>query len=537
MAPVATVCSFCGALVLTVLGILSPARAESPAAILPGWFTVGGSGAPSAGIALSGKPIRFSSPVVAEIDGDPANGLETAVGGGDGRVYVYRANGSLLWERDVPPLGCPRKTAPSRLFSAPAVGALHGDGVPFVVIGYGGFVSGDCDGGVVAFRGPDGAQEFTFSTLKFAKKMKFGERLHAVYSSPALADTDGDGRLEIAFGSFDRRVYLLEHDGTVRWYYVAADTVFSSPTFADVNGDGKLEVIIGTDISANGRLRPPTQNGGFVYALKSDKRKEKRIGFRDRSAYVWQTFLPQVVFSSPVVADVMRSNPGPEIVVGSGCFFPQGSAAKKGRQVSVLRLRDGKLIKKLRTSACFPSSAGIGDLNGDGVNDVVVFVQGSRTLGGPGQSRLTAFNVEAGVALWSVVPKVLGKNDAASDFNSPVTADLDGNGSLEVIVANQSGLAIYNGIDGRPLSCEAQECFAPAVSLLTRDGLRATPAVADLDLDGALDVVIGGAAGGRGRLYGWTGFAGIGSSAGTYPPFSAPWPMWRGAPSHSTVVP
>jgi len=286
--------------------------------------------------------------------------------------------------------------------------------------------------------------------------MKFGERLHAVYSSPALADTDGDGRLEIAFGSFDRRVYLLEHDGTVRWYYVAADTVFSSPTFADVNYDGKLEVIIGTDISANGRLRPPTQTGGFVYALKSDKRKEKRIGFRDRSAYVWQTFLPQVVFSSPVVADVMRSNPGPEIVVGSGCFFPEGSAAKKGRQVSVLRLRDGKLIKKLRTSACFPSSAGIGDLNGDGVNDVVVFVQGSRTLGGPGQSRLTAFNVEAGVALWSVVPKVLGKNDAASDFNSPVTADLDGNGSLEVIVANQSGLAIYIGIDGRPLSCESQ---------------------------------------------------------------------------------
>jgi len=131
----------------------------------------------------------------------------------------------------------------------------------------------------------------------------------------------------------------------------------------------------------------------------------------------------------------------------------------------------------------------------------------------------------------------LGKNDAASEYNSPLTADLDGNGSLEVIVANRTGVAIYNGIDGRPLSCESKECVAPAVSLLTRDSLRATPAVADLNLDGALDVVIGGAAGGRGRLYGWTGFTAIGSSPGLYPPLATPWPMWRGAPSHSRVVP
>lgn len=528
---------FCGALVLALLRTPECVRAENPAPPLPGWTTTNSSGGIAGGIKLAGKAVRFSSPVVADIDGDPTNGLETAVGGSDGRVYVYRADGSLVWEREVPPLGCRRSSQPSRIFSAPAVGTLHGDGVPFVVIGYGGFVSGDCDGGVVAFRGPDGAREFTFSTLAFAKRMKFSERLHAVYSSPALADTDGDGRLEIAFGSFDRRVYLLEHDGTVRWYYVAADTVFSSPAFADVNGDGKREVIIGTDISANRRLHPPTKNGGFIYALKSEKRATPRIGFRDRSAYVWQTFLPQVVFSSPVVADVMRGNPGSEVLIGSGCFFPQGSAKKTGRQLSILRLSDGKIIRKFRTAACFPSSAGVGDLNGDGVNDAVVFVQGDRARGGPGVSRLTAFDVDRGRVLWSVVPKVAGKNEAASDYNSPVTADLDGNGSLEVIVANRTGIAIYNGADGRALTCESRECAAPGLSLLTRDVLRATPAVADLDLDGRLDIVIGGAAGGRGRLYGWTGFTGIGSSAGLYPPLAIPWPMWRGSPTHAHTVP
>jgi hypothetical protein len=139
--------------------------------------------------------------------------------------------------------------------------------------------------------------------------------------------------------------------------------------------------------------------------------------------------------------------------------------------------------------------------------------------------------------LWRAVPKVFGKNEIFSDFNSPVTADLDGNGSLEVIVANSRGISIHNGVDGRALSCETRECAGPAPQLLTRDPLRATPAVADLNLDGALDIVIGGGSGGRGRLYGWTGFASLGSSPGSYPPFSAPWPMWRGSPSHVHSVP
>ncbi|MFM1847493.1 MAG: hypothetical protein RL417_967, partial [Pseudomonadota bacterium] len=307
-------------LLVTVL-LMCPlmSRAESPAPPIAGW--------PASGIQLSGKVVRYSSPTVAEIDGDPANGLEVTVGGADGRIYVYRADGSLLWERSAPSPRCSAVGVIDRLYASPAVGALYGDGVPYVVASYGGFRGGGCDGGIVVFRGSDGAKAFSFSTKRFGKRMGFQERLHGVYSSPALADTDGDGKLEIAFGSFDRNVYLLEHNGAVRWYYNAADTVFSSPTFADVNGDGRLEVLIGTDITANARLRPPTKNGGYIYALKSEPRSSKRIRFRDSTAYLWQRFLPQVVFSSPVVAEVMSASPGLEVVIGSGCFFPERSTA------------------------------------------------------------------------------------------------------------------------------------------------------------------------------------------------------------------
>ena len=520
--------NFCTTLGALVLLLAAPGFGDFPAPNLPGW--------PAQGLVLSGKVIRYSSPTIADIDGDPSNGLEVTVGGADGRIYVYRADGSLLWERTTPALGCATASSTERLYASPAVGALFGDGVPYVVAAYGSFRSGGCDGGVVAFRGSDGTRAFTFSTKKFARQMKFQERLHGVYSSPALADTDGDGRLEIAFGAFDRNVYLLEHNGSVRWYYNAADTVFSSPTFADVNGDGRLEVLIGTDISANPRLKPATKDGGFVYALKSEKRAVRRIRFRDSSAYLWQRYLPQVVFSSPVIADVLSSNPGPEVVIGSGCFFPQRSSAKRGRTIAVLRLTDGAILKKLATPACLPSSVAVGDLSGDGRNDIVALVQGSRSLGGPGESRLIAYNLEGSSVLWSVVPRVFGKNEIFSDVNSPVTVDLDGNGSLEVVVANSRGIAIHNGVDGRALHCTTRECFGPEPALLTRDPLRATPAIADMNLDGLPDIVIGGGHGGRGRLYSWTGFAALGSSPGGYPPFSAPWPMWRGAPSHVRVV-
>ena len=59
------------------------------------------------GIILSGAAIARGSPLIAEIDGNTLNGLEVAVGGSDGMLYVYAADGSLLWSVGVTPQGCP----------------------------------------------------------------------------------------------------------------------------------------------------------------------------------------------------------------------------------------------------------------------------------------------------------------------------------------------------------------------------------------------------------------------------------------------
>lgn len=506
---------------------------------LPGWTQAASveNGKEIQGITLLGKEVSYSSPVVAEIDGNTSNGLETAVGTSDGTLSVYSSSGLLLWTANLPNKSCKFSGTTNKLLSSPAVGQLFGNGIPYVVVGYGGVTGNKCDGGVAAYRGSDGKKAWIFSTKKFAKKARFGANSHSVFSSPALADTDGDGKMEVGFGSFDRNVYLLEANGKPRWYYNAADTVWSSPTFADIDNDSKLEMIIGTDISGNSRLKPITKNGGYVYAFKTAKRKNKHIQFRDSTAYSWQAEFDQVIYSSPVVADVLDS-PGKEIIVASGCFFPQGSSYKDGKSVTIIKASSGDILKSLAIDACSSSSVAVGDIDEDGKPEIVVTVNGAKAVGGDGSSRVKAFNPEDGSVLWSVIPYSKGSNDEyGGNFMSPVIADVDGNGSLEVIVANGKSVSILNGKDGQALTCQTKNCSDNPYILDTGGTIRSTPAIADINGDGVLDIVAASSAkkANGGGLFGWTNLQDyITTSPGTHPANFSPWPMYRGSASHSS---
>lgn len=483
------------------------------------------------GVVMKGASISYGSPSIAEIDGNPKDGKEVVVIGKDMKVHARRSDGSALWSYAIHDPSCPSSPP---VFSSPAVGELYGNGIPYVVVGYGGLTTRNegCDGGVVAIRGTDGRLAWRFSTKAFDRKVHIFSRHFGVLSTPALADVDGDGRMEIGFGALDRNVYLLDARGRVRWYYLAADTVFSSPAFANIDADPKLEMIIGTDMSFSTALRPPTPAGGFLYAMKTNKRRVKRINFRDPSAYVWKAVFDQVLQSSPVVADVIPENPGPEIVTGSGCFFPQNSRDKRGKWVKIVDGATGKLIRTLNSPNCFNSSPAVGDLDEDGRLEIVATVNGASRFGGDGRGRLVAWKASSPEPMWAIIPRSNGGGDPnLGTIMSPVIADLDGNGSLEVIVSAGGGVAIVNGRDGSPLTCTKSRCTDISLMLYTYASLKGTPAVGDVNNDGILDLFIGGGhAGTRDAvLYGWTSFAGLlQSPAGKLPAYSAPWPMHRG---------
>ncbi|HIG99982.1 MAG TPA: PQQ-binding-like beta-propeller repeat protein, partial [Thermoplasmata archaeon] len=67
------------------------------------------------------------------------------------------------------------------------------------------------------------------------------------FGSSAVADIDGDGYLEIVFGTYfnDEHIYALNaEDGSLLWNYDTGGCNDASPVIADVDLDGDLEVVI-----------------------------------------------------------------------------------------------------------------------------------------------------------------------------------------------------------------------------------------------------------------------------------------------------
>lgn len=68
------------------------------------------------------------------------------------------------------------------------------------------------------------------------------------HGSPAVADVDADGTLEIIGGGGKDNVYVFNHTGhklQVESYYYTDASYSASPVVSDVDGDGSLEIIIG----------------------------------------------------------------------------------------------------------------------------------------------------------------------------------------------------------------------------------------------------------------------------------------------------
>lgn len=445
------------------------------------------------------------SPAVGDHDGDPSNGLEIAVTTSDGTVQMLRSSGEVLWSVKTPNASCTAAPSNDKLYTSPVVADLFGTRERYVVVGYGGFRGKECDGGVAAYKATTGEQAWIFSIKAFSKKERFFAFRHAVYGTPNLADVDRDGKLEIGFGSFDRNVYLLNSDGTVLWYYNAADTVFPSPAFIDISGSPNLEMIIGTDISKNPKLNPPTKNGGYVYAFQAaiNTPVGTKFGFRDKALQLWRTSFDQVMQSNLVVADVLPDNPGPEIITGSGCFFPQGSGDRRGKWYKVLSARTGKVLRTLPVSACTPSGPAVGDVDGDGYLEVVVTVSGASSAGGDGTSKLIAWRPENDEVLWSIQPKVGTRTDSFGGHyrRTPVIADLNKDGAMEVLVNHSSGVVIVSGVSGQQLTCDSSPCTKPIVKL--DNILQGSPIVTDSNGDGINEVIVAGRKDGTNVIARW----------------------------------
>ena len=137
-----------------------------------------------------------SSPAIGDII--PGGGLEVAMASSNDSVYVLPSSGTRApgWPRPLELMpGNGRVPSP---VLAPLRKHLGDPALCVVICGV--------DGKLTAF-GPTG------NTLAGWASVQLGANA-ATEASPAVADIDGDGALEVLIGAEDRRLYAFRFDGT-----------------------------------------------------------------------------------------------------------------------------------------------------------------------------------------------------------------------------------------------------------------------------------------------------------------------------------
>lgn len=382
---------------------------------------------------------------------------------------------------------------------------------------------------IFARNGIDGTEIWTFrSTL--------ANPLADHLAQAALADLDGDGLVEILGHQRNGRFVLLEHDGRLKWVSDVVPEVgyrvIGAPAIGDLTGDGVPEIAFGRNVvDRNGRLlaigtgdRGNNVNyygplgvvmvpfvSGYPHSVIADIDLDGRNELiAADTVYRMNGGALEVVWNARVPDRLMEDGWS---AVGNLDGDPYGEIAYvSSGQIQVYN-HDGSVMAGRRQITPFlplsmPTYWGgaptIADLDGNGTSEILV----------AGATQLVAYTGNLGV-LW--------RKEVGEDFGgfTGVTAfDLDGDGDREVLFNNTTTFFLIDGRNGQ--------------TIYSRENFSYTamehPAVADIDGDGRAEILLPSNRDAEGRT------ATQGLNVLGHPSWKGARPIWNQYAYHATNV-
>jgi hypothetical protein len=301
------------------------------------------------------------------------------------------------------------------------------------------------------------------------------------YNAPAFGDLSGDGRADLVVGVLGgaynplrtsaENLYYLTREGSAwqvrsrRLLPVLDIGSESIPAIADLDGDGDLDLVL------SNKLDPSDPQTSFVYRLENVG-TPRRPSFRVRLPLG----LGRRFHAAPAFADLDGDGRLDALLGQWGARLAWYRGTTAGFEPA-----DTAIVTITRGSNTVPA---LGDLDGDGDQDLLVgessgWLNYYRNAGDAGAPRFELVSDE--------FERIrIGRRSA------PTLADLDGDGDLDLLVGSESdGLALFRN-EGSPFAARLvrDSTFRVEAPLL------AAPAAGDLDGDGDVDLVLGGAGGG-----------------------------------------